>query len=72
MGRGTHLGFEIPECVWNLFVGEHQSRDMDEGAARESKYDDIRHDRQLRGIRICGQEKSESVLRAKHLFSTLA
>src|SRR5215471_3919887 len=25
-----------------------------------------------RGIRICGQEKSESVLRAKHLFSTLA
>jgi hypothetical protein len=33
----------------NLFVGEHQSRDVDEGAARESKYDDIRHGQQLLG-----------------------
>jgi hypothetical protein len=49
MGGRAHLGFEIPECMGNLFVGEHQSRDMDEGAARKSEYDDIRHGRQLLG-----------------------
>jgi hypothetical protein len=31
-------------------MGEHQPRDMDEGAARESEYDDIRHGRQLLAI----------------------
>jgi hypothetical protein len=50
MGGRTHLGFEIAECIGNLFMGEHQPRDMNEGAARESEYDDIRHGRQLLGI----------------------
>jgi hypothetical protein len=45
MGGRAHLGLEIPKCIGNLFVGEHQPRDVDEGAARESKYDDIRHGR---------------------------
>jgi hypothetical protein len=68
MGGRTHLGFEIPECMGNLFVGEHQSRDMNEGAARESKYDNIRHGRQLLGRWICRQERSES-RRGQSIFS---
>ena len=72
MGGRTHLGFEIPECVRNLFVGERQSRDMDEGAAWESEDDDIRHDRQPPGDMNLRPGKVGIALRAKHLFSTLA
>jgi hypothetical protein len=73
MGRGTHLGFEIPECVWNLFVGVSTSRAIWTKVLRGNPSTTTSGmTGNSRGIRICGQEKSESVLRAKHLFSTLA
>jgi len=53
-------------------VGEHQSRDMDEGAARESEDDDIRHDQQPPGDMNLRSGKVGIALRAKHLFSPLA
>ena len=40
----THFGFKIPECVRDAFVREHEPRDLHEGAARETKDDDIGHD----------------------------
>jgi hypothetical protein len=40
----THLRLEIAERVADAFMREHEEGDVDEGAAREPKDDDIGHD----------------------------
>src|SRR5262249_12244754 len=39
----AHLRFEVAESVGDILVGEHQSHDLNKSAARESKYNRIRH-----------------------------